>query len=226
MGAGTVANVTDVRLPVLRVGVHLLGGFEPGPVAAALERAGLEAVAPASAGAGELAALVVAAGSGSELAAENDRIIAEHPEIPVVGVVARLRPSDVRGALTAGLSAILELDGIEERLGLAVRAACAGLVTVPRWGREAAAGPVLSVREKQILAMVVLGFTNAEIARKLFVAESTVKSHLSSAFVKLGVRSRNEATALILDQTSGIGTGILAITENGAAPPPAPTAAG
>jgi hypothetical protein len=73
--------------------------------------------------------------------------------------------------------------------------------------------------------MVVRGFTNAEIARKLFVAESTVKSHLSSAFVKLGVRSRNEATAVILDQSSGLGTGVLAITDNGAAPPSTPTPA-
>jgi hypothetical protein len=41
-----------------------------------------------------------------------------------------------------------------------------------------------------------------------------VKSHLSSAFSKLGVRSRNEATALILDPENGLGTGILAISQD------------
>jgi DNA-binding NarL/FixJ family response regulator len=60
--------------------------------------------------------------------------------------------------------------------------------------------------------MVVLGFSNAEIAKKLVLSESTIKSHLSSAFHKLGVRSRTEAAEMILDSNSGIGTGILAIS--------------
>ena len=66
---------------------------------------------------------------------------------------------------------------------------------------------------KQILGMVVLGFSNAEIAAKLYVSESTVKSHLSSAFATIGVRTRKQAAALILDPGSGFGTGILAITD-------------
>ena len=71
--------------------------------------------------------------------------------------------------------------------------------------------PSLSVREKQVLGMVVMGFSNGEIASRLFVAESTVKSHLSSAFAKLGVRSRHEATDLIVNRAWGIGLGILSI---------------
>ena len=67
------------------------------------------------------------------------------------------------------------------------------------------------MREKQILGLVVMGMTNAQIASKLFLAESTVKSHLSSSFTKLGVASRNEAVGLILDPTRGQGLGILTI---------------
>jgi DNA-binding NarL/FixJ family response regulator len=59
----------------------------------------------------------------------------------------------------------------------------------------------------------VLGFTNREIADKLYLAESTVKTHLSSAFTKLDARSRSEAVARILDPESGYGVGILAIAD-------------
>ncbi len=56
-----------------------------------------------------------------------------------------------------------------------------------------------------------MGYMNGQIAQQLFLAESTVKSHLSSAFRKLGVRSRNEAVNLILDPERGLGMGILAL---------------
>jgi len=58
----------------------------------------------------------------------------------------------------------------------------------------------------------VLHLSNAEIARNLYLSESNVKNHLSSAFAKLGVSSRNEAAELILDRDSGLGPGILRIT--------------
>ena len=57
----------------------------------------------------------------------------------------------------------------------------------PRLERELLQRPPLSPRERQVLAMVVLDFSNAEIAEKLVVTESNVKSHLTSAFSKLGV---------------------------------------
>jgi DNA-binding NarL/FixJ family response regulator len=219
--AGDVASNRAVRLPMLRVSVLAVGGFDGAQVVAALDAAGLE---PTREKTRRVDAAVVAAESAPELAAVAEDLAATEPAIPVVGVVARLRSSDVARALRGGLAAILEHDHVDRCLGIAVRAACAGLVTVPSRARHVAAGPVLSTREKQILALVVLGLTNAEIARKLYVAESTVKSHLSSAFAKLGVRSRNEATARILDQSSGFGVGILAITEDGETSP-SPTAA-
>ena len=55
---------------------------------------------------------------------------------------------------------------------------------------------------------MVTGQTNSQIASELFLAESTVKSHLSSAFGKLGVSSRSEAAAVIsIDRGHGLGIG-------------------
>jgi DNA-binding NarL/FixJ family response regulator len=59
----------------------------------------------------------------------------------------------------------------------------------------------------------VIGFSNAEIASKLHLAETTVKSHLTTSFRKLGVRTRSEATLRILDPHTGLGLGILSMTD-------------
>jgi DNA-binding NarL/FixJ family response regulator len=53
----------------------------------------------------------------------------------------------------------------------------------------------LTTREQQVLALVVEGASNPQIARKLGIAGSTVKNHISSIFEKLGVTQRTEAVA-------------------------------
>jgi DNA-binding NarL/FixJ family response regulator len=132
---------------------------------------------------------------------------------PVVVVGTFASPRAVREAIDHGADGLVALDELEEALGPTLDAVCAGQIAFPRAVRSHVWRPLLSTREKQILGMVVLGFTNGEIARRLVVAESTVKSHLSSSFRKLGVRSRTEASELILDPERGLGTGILAISE-------------
>jgi DNA-binding NarL/FixJ family response regulator len=209
-----------IHLRVLRVATVTPGGGELlARIKDALESDGVRAVqvddgASALGGSHERwdAIVLVADDAPAQISADVGVLCERFPDVPLVAVATRVSRTDVRAVLQAGAMGVVELDRVEDCLALAVRSACVGLVTVPKRNRDAAAGPNLSVREKQILGMVVLGFTNAEIAHKLYVAESTVKSHLSSAFGKLGVRSRNEATAPILDQSSGLGTGILAIT--------------
>jgi two-component system response regulator DesR len=129
----------------------------------------------------------------------------------VVIACDRASGGEIRRALDLGVDGIVLTDELEAALPAAVAAACAGQVTVPGSRRSAAKSQVLTTREKQILGLVVMGLTNAQIAGKLYLAESTVKSHLSSAFSKLGVSSRNEAVSLILDPERGNGLGILTI---------------
>ena len=127
-------------------------------------------------------------------------------------VVPSARGMALRRLLQAGVDGVILEPDLERALEVSLEAAMAGQLAVPRSLYGEFTRAPLSSREKQVLSLVVLGFSNAEIAGKLWLTESTVKSHLSSAFAKLGVRSRNEATSLILDADAGLGTGILTIT--------------
>ena len=134
------------------------------------------------------------------------------PETRVIAVASESRGGEVRSAIEAGATGFVYEEEADKTLGATAQAVVVGQVAVPFRQRRQVGRPTLSAREKQILGLVVMGFMNSEIADKLFLAESTVKSHLSSAFAKLGVRSRNEAVDLILDGEDGLGRGILAIT--------------
>jgi DNA-binding NarL/FixJ family response regulator len=139
---------------------------------------------------------------------------AQFPDALVVAVVQDSARHRVRSALLDGADGVVLLDELERTLGATLEAARVGQLAIPKGTSAAMTRPVLSTREKQVLGMVVLGFTNGEIAQKLVLSESTIKSHLSSAFHKLGVRSRTEAAAVILDSESGLGAGVLAISED------------
>ena len=68
----------------------------------------------------------------------------------------------------------------------------------------------LTPTEERVAAAVAEGRTNQEVARALFMSVKTVEWNLSRVYRKLGVRSRSEAVALILDPAGSVGTGIMA----------------
>lgn len=149
--------------------------------------------------------------AGAAACAEVREIAASDADLVVVLVVEQASAGDVRRALQAGAGAVVTEASVEDALVPSIGAALAGQIAIPARAGANAAPKLLTTREKQILGLVVMGMTNAAIASKLYLAESTVKSHLSSAFSKLGVSSRNEAATLILDPRSGTGLGILTI---------------
>lgn len=138
--------------------------------------------------------------------------------LPNGRIVACARPADspsIRWAIDKGVDGVVWETRIEDTLALTIRAVHADQLVVPRDVRRRVQPPDLTGREKQALSLVIMGLGNKEIAEKLFVSESTVKSHLNTAFRKLGVHSRAEAARLIADPDEGLGTGILAITDSG-----------
>jgi DNA-binding NarL/FixJ family response regulator len=143
-------------------------------------------------------------------------------EARVIEVLPRTRARGMRPLLAAGAAGIVWEEEADVCLASAVRAVFAGQLVLPAEAATLVAKPSLSAREKQVLALVVIGFSNADIARKLHLAEATVKSHLTSSFRKLGVRTRSEATVRILDPQTGLGLGILAVTHAGTDEEPEP----
>ena len=163
-------------------------------------------------GADTLGPDVLVVGCGRGITERDNQMRRIHRGFPLTRIVA-VMPEDsrrgVRRALEAGADGVVFETRLESTLAPTVRAVLADQTVVPAVGRLELDRPTLSTREKQVLGMVVAGMSNKAIAGELYLAESTVKCHLSSAFSKLGVRSRNEAADLIVH--SGEGTnGVLA----------------
>jgi len=98
-------------------------------------------------------------------------------------------------AFDAGAHAVLSKSMHPVSLGTMLREVVRGNV-VHRFERRPAAlvDCPLTLREKEILALVAEGATNGQIARMLWVTEQTVKFHLSNTYRKLGVANRTEAS--------------------------------
>jgi DNA-binding NarL/FixJ family response regulator len=123
---------------------------------------------------------------------------------PVVAVSPACGPVGARRAVRAGARSLVLEPELERALLPAVRAVAAGFRVLPVAPRHGAYGLDFSHREREVLCLAVRGKTNSEIAATLFLAESTVKSHLSSAYRKLGAVGRKDAAALILDPDEGL----------------------
>ena len=189
-------------------------------IASALQAFGLSVVAEA-ASADELitdadvsrATVLVIACDPSTPAGLADirKLVSGLRRVPLVVVTSAPEGTGVRQAMHAGADGVVNEAELDASLGPVTQAVFAGQLSLPRRLHRCVFRPAFSHREKQVLALMVEGAPNRQIADRLFLAESTVKSHLASAFQKLGVRSRKEAAALLVDPDEGLGTGILGI---------------
>jgi DNA-binding NarL/FixJ family response regulator len=136
------------------------------------------------------------------------RLRAEQPSVRVLVLTTYDTESDVLPAIEAGATGYLLKDTPREDLIRAVRAAAAGQpVLAPTVAQRlmtrvqapppaaAPATDALTEREVEVLRLVASGTTNRETARRLFISEATVKTHLLHVYAKFGVRDRAAAVA-------------------------------
>jgi len=124
------------------------------------------------------------------------------PQPPNVLVVTNYdTDADILSAIEAGACGYILKDTPPVELLAAVRSAAAGesvlspAVASKLMTRVRRADTTLSPREIEVLRLVADGSSNREIAKELFLSETTVKSHLVHIYAKLGVRSRTSAVA-------------------------------
>lgn len=125
-----------------------------------------------------------------------------HPAVPLVVVSADEDPCSMRDALDAGAMGYIPKSASREVILQALGLVLAGEVFVPRHVLDAMPAPSLarlprevqlSTRQRDLAELLAQGFPNREIARRLGIAEATVKAHLTRIFQVLGVENRAQA---------------------------------
>jgi len=137
--------------------------------------------------------------TGLELA---DWLRRTHPGIKMLILTTFARPGYLRRALEAGVAGYLLKDTPAEQLAGAVRRILRGeRVIDPDLALTAFdASDPLTTRERQVLRLAGEGCSNAEIGKRLHLAEGTVRNYLSEAIGKLGAENRVEAHRIARDQ--------------------------
>jgi DNA-binding NarL/FixJ family response regulator len=147
---------------------------------------------------------------------EATRAVLAEPDPPKVLMLTTFDLDEyVHACLRAGASGFLLKDSQPAAIVAAVRAAHAGDATlspavtqrlissyVASPAPDAALPVALTEREVDVLRAIARGLSNAEVARELYVGESTVKTHVASILAKLGVRDRLQA--VIVAYESGL----------------------
>jgi len=129
------------------------------------------------------------------------------PDAPVVVFSPQLDLPLARDALQAGASGFVHAEMTPDQLLRALAVAARGDLVAPRellryvlTKDDSGDLAALSARQREILGYVVEGLSNAEIGRRLYLSESTIKQHLRSAYKLLGVSNRTEAANLFRRQ--------------------------
>ena len=136
-------------------------------------------------------------GSGLD---ETRRIRQAFPDMGIVVLTMYAGDEQLFGALDAGASAFVPKDAPAEDVVVAARHAASSprSFTAPDLAeamrrRMSPSGPQLSPREKEVLTLLAEGLGVAQISRRLYISDSTTKTHISKLYEKLGAGNRAQA---------------------------------
>lgn len=185
--------------PVVRMGLRGMLDAEPDLTVIGEASSGVEGVELALAERPDIVLMDLRMPGGDGVDATS-QILASSSGVRVLVLTTYESDRDILRAIEAGASGYLLKDASPAELADAVRAAARGETvlapsvasTLVRQVRSPAP-PALSAREAEVLRLVAAGLTNAEIGKRLFISEATVKTHLLRAFNKLDVADRTAA---------------------------------
>jgi DNA-binding NarL/FixJ family response regulator len=184
-------------------------------VAAGLEKA-LEDKADVRIGANSFAgspSCVVLCADGTEggLVDDMGRVRGFYPDVPLLVFGPRLDLVLAEAALKNGADGFVHAAMDREQVVKAVEVVQKGELAAPRQllryllSQDKTPDAVaLSTRQREVLELVVEGLSNAEIAGRLYLSESTIKQHLRTAYKVLGVRNRTEAARAMKSQARAL----------------------
>lgn len=144
-----------------------------------------------------------------ELVAEAKKA---YPGLRVLALLPVSETGKARQVLSSGADAVLTRLASPEELDSAVRKVAAGervvaaaaltvlVGTAPGSTELPASGHPLTVKEREVLDLLAKGLSNKEIAAHLVVSTTTIKSHLSNMYEKLGARNRQDAVGRAIEQ--------------------------
>ncbi|MGB3683370.1 MAG: response regulator transcription factor [Rubrobacteraceae bacterium] len=141
--------------------------------------------------------------STEELPESMGRIRETNPEATVMVFGIDMDLSLARVSLESGARGFIHAGMPPEQIARALLVASKGEVVAPREllgymisGGDRVKLTSLTSRQQEILELVASGLGNAQIAKQLYLSESTVKQHLRAAYKLLGVKNRTEAARL------------------------------
>jgi DNA-binding NarL/FixJ family response regulator len=192
---------------VVREGLATIVAAIPGAVVVGLAEDGAEAIHLVS----ELGPDVVLMDlrmPKTDGAAATREIRSHHPNTRVVVLTTHSDDESIMDALGAGASGFLTKDASRDDIRRALEAAVAGQSVLDpkaqsvlveaasrRPARPTELPDGLTEREAEVLGLIAQGLSNVEIGATLYVAESTVKTHVNRIFAKTGSRDRAQAAA-------------------------------
>jgi len=142
---------------------------------------------------------------GMDGIAATRAVLAHYPETKIIMLTSSVEDRSVKDALEAGAAGYLLKNAPINTLADAIRSVHAGqpvlspeattaLIRIKTGPQQP--GQDLSAREREVLALIVQGLSNEEIAERLVISTATARHHVSACLQKLGAANRAQAAAL------------------------------